>query len=214
MDNFVVLATELSPRGQGDVRQNPDRITRATRLLHMKLGAQVILLPGGFLRAPARSHLGQVSAPLIEAARASNTAIVFGVDTHEPFIGAWAPDMSGPVFCPRQTEPRLLRVAGRSVALFLDDEYFDDQLRETVIRLAPDVGLLSMHKCDRNRFWKLRRSPNGFPYTMAAHRTKPSTPSLVCPRGWRLCDTGFMERDIMCSIFYVDEEDGALDVPF
>lgn len=188
MTRLKICATEVPPDGQGTLKDNPNRIAAAERLIRAVHWPDVELytFPAGFLRAENEAALLDTAAPMLDVARRTGKAVLFGVDT-EPlrklpsrrveegtlpsFLFGSTPDARPPVLwhqrsrtrhdaaLARDTAPRFFPLpSGFVIAPLIGGEIFSPAIRHGLAADGPpDLVILCAHSSLSARHWEAQQ---------------------------------------------------------
>lgn len=173
-----VATTVVSPEGQGTA----ERAKLLRELILQPIGAALLVLPAGAVRAANEAGVRKAAAPLIAAAKKMKVAVLFGVDVGRPtrsagarvkkgalpyFLVGWSPadgvkvwrqrsltgDDAGDVPEGLLHERRSLQVAGQTIAPIACGEIYNPAIRSGIAELEPRLAVLSAHAAAGARHW-------------------------------------------------------------
>lgn len=77
-----IVTTSVGRLGPDDEDRNDERLEAARHAIEraLKLGAEVIVFPGGFFRAYNSAWREKIAASLIDVAKEQGIGIIFGID--------------------------------------------------------------------------------------------------------------------------------------
>ncbi len=213
------------------LKSNDDRIAAAKGLISARPNdSELVVLPAGFLEARSEAQVREVAAPVIDAARAANVAVILGVDAAGRgsakkgslpyFLVGWSPGLRRAAVWRQRSETsadardappaalaeaRALRVAGRSVAPIACGEVFSPAVRERVAEMKPHVAVLAAHSARGARHWAGQRclAKLGVRSVRAVHASGEARDFLCTAARERPPDVAFELAGMIASCFEV-----------